>query len=75
MSTIVLDSTKSRIVVARMRICQSCPYLSECNPKIEEENVDCRTGMVKSMSESIREMAWPDSADRISGCCDSALNY
>ena len=61
----------------RHQTCASCEDAKDCKVKYQilEQNPKCPLGKIKSYQDMITERAWPSEAPRVSGCCDSAMNY
>jgi hypothetical protein len=56
----------------RQRICQACAKQSSCPAKftIPQDLTDCPDKRHPSKADAIAARAWPQGAERISGCCD-----
>ena len=65
------------ILDKRHTICANCEATNGCSDKftILDRRPKCHLGKLNSEDDEIAERAWPSGATRISGCCDSALNY
>jgi hypothetical protein len=61
----------------RLDTCSKCLLQNECGIKykILEEAPACPKGSILSVMDEVANKAWPENAPRLSGCCDSALNY
>ena len=61
----------------RLDKCRSCSLSQNCLVRFEilEQNSKCPKGEWSTVFDEIEKRAWPSNAPRISGCCDSALNY
>lgn len=61
----------------RHSTCANCSDSNDCKDKftILDRVPKCHLGKLQSEDYEISERAWPSGATRISGCCDSALNY
>lgn len=58
-------------------MCAACDEMKNCTFKyqIMNESPKCPLGKLKGYQDMIVEKAWPSGAARVSGCCDSAMNY
>ena len=65
------------IVDKRISICLSCEQATTCTARFEilNEAPMCPLKRIASKADEIAARAWPDGAQQISGCCDSATNY
>jgi hypothetical protein len=65
------------VIEKRIKICTECEYQKSCDKRftILQALSHCPANKWKNANEEIKERAWPESAARVSGCCDSALNY
>lgn len=61
----------------RHKTCATCNLMKTCEAKYEilNSNPPCPLKKLKGYNEALAERAWPSSAPRASGCCDSARNY
>ena len=67
----------SWIIQKRSQQCGACHQQKQCTAKFKilSEIVECPRNIIRSVQEEIASKAWPEQAPRVSGCCDSALNY
>ena len=67
----------SWIVDKRVQLCAACQEQSGCAIKFDvaTEAPACPLNRLPSKADEIAAMAWPEGAQQISGCCDSANNY
>lgn len=65
------------VIEKRVKICTTCEVNQNCDKKyyVIEDVSDCPLKKWANAAEEIRRRAWPESAQRVSGCCDSAINY
>lgn len=65
------------IVDKRAKVCISCAQQIGCQGKysILSETPVCPLGLLASTANEIAAKAWPEGAQQVSGCCDSAQNY
>ena len=61
----------------RKSTCFNCSSYFSCKDKLNivKRNFICPLGKIKLIDDLIADKAWPDSIDKISGCCDSAMQY
>jgi hypothetical protein len=64
------------LVQNRQRICAECSQKTECKAKflMLYEEMNCPLGKQLSKCDAIAARAWPQGAERISGCCDPIGN-
>lgn len=62
---------------ARHETCVKCGDKSTCTVQYDmlRPAPKCPLGKLPSLDDAIAERAWPSSAPKVSGCCDSAVNY
>lgn len=67
----------SWIVDKRVQVCGACQEQSGCSVKFDlaTEAPACPLNGLPSRADEIAARAWPEGAQQISGCCDSAQNY
>jgi len=61
----------------RSEVCKACDRKRRCQTAhtIMQDNTACPINAHPSLEDEMRwERAWPEHAQRISGCCDSALH-
>ena len=65
------------VVNKRLGICKECSENETCNGKFSvlQDQPKCPLNKMPNVMEEIANRAWPKNAPRLSGCCDSALNY
>jgi len=65
------------ILDERHKVCAACDQMKSCQFKyqIMNEKPQCPLGKLKTYQDLVAERAWPSGATRVSGCCDSAMNY
>jgi len=65
------------LVDKRTAICLSCHQRTGCVARYQilSEAPTCPLNKLASRSDEIAAKAWPEGAQQISGCCDSAQNY
>jgi hypothetical protein len=65
------------LVDKRMQICAQCERATECKGKFEalNEAPNCPLKKLATRDDEVAARAWPDAAEVVSGCCDSAQNY
>ena len=65
------------LVESRWKTCQQCDQLRDCtaSQNLFEDVTGCPKNAHLDIVEAIRQRAWPDGIDAVSGCCDSALHY
>lgn len=65
------------IVNQRRKVCMDCDLHKDCpsSRHLFAEASGCPKGLHPTRAEAVTERAWPSNAPRLSGCCDSALNY
>jgi len=56
----------------RQRICSECLQKADCKAKflMLHDDMQCQEGRQLTKDDAIAARAWPQGADRISGCCD-----
>jgi hypothetical protein len=61
----------------RIATCLDCDCQTTCTARfgILHDAPECPLGRLVTLAEEIQARAWPDGAERASGCCDSAQNY
>lgn len=61
----------------RSGVCLNCDQYAGCSGRwdILAEAPNCPLGKLPSVGDEIAARAWPDGADPVSGCCDSAMDY
>jgi len=62
----------------RQQTCGACNEAKACQVKfrILEQSPECPLEKLHSIDDELRwAKAWPETAPRVSGCCDSALHY
>lgn len=65
------------LIDKRFRVCQSCSQREGCKAtgSLFDDVPLCPIAAHPSASDELRwERAWPQHADAVSGCCDSALH-
>lgn len=65
------------VIQNRIKICTTCETTNSCDKKFTILRAESHCPLKKwdNADEEVRKRAWPESAQRLSGCCDSALNY
>lgn len=65
------------LVDKRKKTCSTCYQQVGCVAKLQilSDAPTCPLNLLPSKSQIVFEKAWPAQALRVSGCCDSALNY
>lgn len=65
------------IVDKRAAICVKCERTATCKARFEIANPAprCPLARLPTQHEEIQARAWPEGAQPVSGCCDSARNY
>jgi hypothetical protein len=61
----------------RSAVCLACDQYGGCPGRwtILQDRPACPLGKLPSKDDEIAARAWPDGAEQVSGCCDSADNY
>lgn len=67
----------SWLVDKRVQTCAACQEQSGCVAKFDvaTEAPACPLNRLPSKVDEIAARAWPEGAQQVSGCCDSANNY
>lgn len=70
-------SIPSWLVDKRLSVCAQCERTTECNARFEilEDAPECPIKRLATRDEEVAAKAWPEGAESVSGCCDSAENY
>jgi hypothetical protein len=65
------------LVDKRTRICLVCDEQTLCTARwrLLHAAPDCPLKRLPSLSAEVAAKAWPEGAEPVSGCCDSAQNY
>lgn len=65
------------LVDKRLQICAQCERTTECRVRFEvlTEAPQCPLKRLATRDEEVAANAWPEGAQPVSGCCDSAQNY
>jgi hypothetical protein len=65
------------ILDKRLKTCLACEQQATCTARFEilAEAPRCPLGRLASRADEVAAKAWPESAQQVSGCCDSAVNY
>lgn len=65
------------LVDKRTAVCASCELHSQCEGRwtVLDDAPKCPRKLLLSYDEEVQARAWPQSVPRVSGCCDSVLNY
>ncbi len=65
------------IVDKRLRTCAKCEHTATCAVRFQIANPapECPLKLLPTEQEEIQARAWPEGAQPVSGCCDSARNY
>lgn len=65
------------IVDKRIKTCLACERQTTCTARfdIAAEAPQCPLKRLATRDEEVAAKAWPEGAQQVSGCCDSAENY
>ena len=65
------------IVDKRVKTCLACERQTTCTARfdIATEAPQCPLKRLATRDEEVAARAWPEGAQQVSGCCDSAENY
>lgn len=65
------------LVDKRLQICAQCEQATECVVRFQllEDAPKCPLKRLATREQEVAAKAWPEGAERASGCCDSAENY
>ena len=65
------------LVDKRLSVCAQCEQAATCVARFQilKEAPQCPLGRLATREQEVTAKAWPEGAERASGCCDSAENY
>lgn len=65
------------ILDKRIAICLDCDHQTTCAARFQilKDAPQCPLGRLPTREQEVAAKAWPEGAERASGCCDSAQNY